>query len=159
MVFRVFIFIFLFRTNAQKEHLGGNNFCHCYGIFFGSVVLNVTWSQLCSKFFLNNYEAYWQQHLTDNLPLKILRKWIKIGANWLWINLRAKHTFNKILSWLNIMKGKLTKVSGKLSVAQKSKPVHQITLRRNRRWHFTYCCMVLFLSKNLAFKFNLMLIK
>ena len=42
------------------------------------------------------------------------------------------HTFkplNKILSWLHIMKQKLTKLQGKLSVAQKSKPALRRTLQ------------------------------
>ena len=34
MIFRVFIFIFLFRTNDKKGHLNENDFRHCYGIFF-----------------------------------------------------------------------------------------------------------------------------
>ena len=37
------------------------------------------------------------------------------------INISGKHTLNKILSWLHIIKRKLTKLHGKLSVAQKSK--------------------------------------
>ena len=31
-------------------------------IFFESGILNVTWSQLCSKSLLSSYEAHWQQH-------------------------------------------------------------------------------------------------
>ena len=30
--------------------------------FFSSGILKVTWSQLCSKFLPNNYEAHWKQH-------------------------------------------------------------------------------------------------
>ena len=36
----------------------------------------------------------------------------------IWVNVRAKHTFSKVLCWLNIMKQILTKVPGKSSVAQ-----------------------------------------
>ena len=31
-------------------------------IFFESGILKVTWSQICSKSLLSNYEAHWQQH-------------------------------------------------------------------------------------------------
>ena len=31
-----------------------------------------TWSQRCSKFSINNYEAPWQRHLKDTLQLKTL---------------------------------------------------------------------------------------
>ena len=44
-------------------------------------VLKVTWYQLCSKSFLDNYEAHWQRHLKDTLQMKILRTWININAN------------------------------------------------------------------------------
>ena len=88
--------------------------------------------------FINNYEAHLKRHLRETLHLRILRKCINLRANWLWINIRAKHTFNKILSWLNTMKQKLTKVPGKYSFAQKSKPVLWRTLHQNRRWHFTF---------------------
>ena len=37
-----------------------------------------TWSELCSKFFLNNYKKTWQKHLKDTIQLKILRTWIII---------------------------------------------------------------------------------
>ena len=41
-VFRVFIFIFLFKTNGKKNHLNENGLCHCYGIFSESTILKVT---------------------------------------------------------------------------------------------------------------------
>ena len=49
-------------------------------IFFRKFHSESTWSQLCSKFFLNNYEAPWQWHLKDTLQLKILRTWINISV-------------------------------------------------------------------------------
>ena len=70
----------MFRTNGKNEHLDEKNFHYNYRNFFDSAVLRVTWSQLCSKFFLNNYEAHWQWHLIHALQLKILRKWINIRA-------------------------------------------------------------------------------
>ena len=42
---RIFIFIFLFRTNRKKEHLDGNNFRDGYGNYFESAILKVTWYQ------------------------------------------------------------------------------------------------------------------
>ena len=80
--YSVFTFFnFLFRGNGKKEHLNENDFRHGYGNWFRSAVLKVTWFQLCSKFFLNNYEAHWQRHLKDTLQLKILRTWINIHTN------------------------------------------------------------------------------
>ena len=37
-----------------------------------------TWSQRCSKFSINNYEAPWQRHLKDTLQLKIL--WTSVSS-------------------------------------------------------------------------------
>ena len=45
MVFRIFIFIFLFRANGKKEYLDENDFCHGYGNYFESAILKVTWYQ------------------------------------------------------------------------------------------------------------------
>ena len=55
-------FYFLFRTNVRKRYLDESDFHHCYGNFLESVILKVTWSHLCSKFLLNNYEAHWQEY-------------------------------------------------------------------------------------------------
>ena len=73
---------FLFRNNVWREQLDKNNFCHCYSFFylfiyfFWKCYSESTWLQLRSEFFLNNYEALWQQHLKDTLQLKILRTWM-----------------------------------------------------------------------------------
>ena len=45
MVFCVFIFIFLFRTNGKKEHLDEYDFRHGYDDNFESVILKVSWYQ------------------------------------------------------------------------------------------------------------------
>ena len=45
MFYRVFVFIFLFRTNCKKEHLDENDFRHGYGNHFESAVLKVIWYQ------------------------------------------------------------------------------------------------------------------
>ena len=71
-------------------------------------VLKVTWYQLCSKCFLDNYEAHWQRHLKDTLQMKILRTWINIHAN---------SFFGKYHEMI------MTMVPWKLSVAKKSEPV------------------------------------
>ena len=42
MVFRVFIFIFMFRTNGKKVYLDEKNFRHCFVNFFESAILKVT---------------------------------------------------------------------------------------------------------------------
>ena len=40
--------------------------------FFRKYYSQSTWSQWCSKFSINNYEAPWQRHLKDTLQLKTL---------------------------------------------------------------------------------------
>ena len=42
MVFRAFIFIFLFRANVKKEHLDENDFRHCCGNYLRRAILKVT---------------------------------------------------------------------------------------------------------------------
>ena len=135
VVFFISIFVFLFRTDGQKERLDESNFRHCYGKFFESDVLKVSCSQLCSKFFLNNNKAHWQRDLRDILQLKIMRKWISISANRSWINICAKHAVNKILSWLRMMKQKLTE---KIQYSE----VHCTKIEDDTS---TYYCMLLFL--------------
>ena len=65
---------FLFRTHGKKNTWMRTK-------FFESAIKKVTWYQLCSKFFINIYEAHWQRHLKDILKLKILQQWINIRAN------------------------------------------------------------------------------
>ena len=60
-------------------------------------------------FFLENYETHYQRHLRGTLQLKILRKWINIGANSFLVKI--------------IMKRKLTEMPGKQSVASNSKNI------------------------------------
>ena len=75
-----FQFYFLCKNNGKREQLHENDFRRSYGNFFWRCHSESTWSQLCSKFFLNNYEAPWQRHLKDTFQLKILRTWINIGV-------------------------------------------------------------------------------
>lgn len=102
-----------------------------------------------SKFFLNNNKAHWQRDLRDILQLKIMRKWIRISANRSWINICAKHTVNKILSWLRMMKQKLTE---KLQYSE----VHCTKIEDDTS---TYYCMLLSSQTNLVFKTNLVSVK
>ena len=81
VVFRVFIFIFLFRTNGKKEHLDENNFLHYYGNFFEGAIGKVALSQPCFNFFLNNYDAHSQRHLKNTLQSKTLQTSINIRDN------------------------------------------------------------------------------
>ena len=76
-----FHFYFLFRNNGKREQLDGNGFCRCYGNCFQKVSFwKYLITSICSRFFLNNYEAPWQQDLKDTLQLKILRTWINMGV-------------------------------------------------------------------------------
>ena len=59
------LLFFLFRSDGKKECLDENTFRHGYGNHFKTAVLKVTWFQLCSKFFLNNYEVHCKWHLKD----------------------------------------------------------------------------------------------
>ena len=63
-------FYFLFRTNGKKEHLDESNFRHCYGIFFKSAILEVTWSQSSLSRVARHID---NSILEDILQLKILR--------------------------------------------------------------------------------------
>ena len=143
------VFIFGLEPKVRKNTWMKTNFVTVMVFFFKSTVLKITWSQLFSGSFLNNYKAHWQQHLKSTLQWKILRKWIKICANPSWINILAKDTFNKILSRLSIMKQYLTKVPLKLSVVQKFKLVLQKALHQNQKFSFFF--IFLFLSNNPRF--------
>ena len=97
-------------------------------LFFESVILKVTWSRLCLKFVLNNYEPLRQHPFKRHPTVEDFTDRINIRA---------------ILSLAIIMKQKSTKVPEKLSVAQKFKPSLRRTLHQNKRWHFTYFYMLL----------------
>ena len=81
MVFRVFIIVFYLETKVRENNCMGTTPVAVMVIFFRGCHFESTWSQLCSKFFVNNYEAPWQRHLKHNLYLKILRTWISIGVD------------------------------------------------------------------------------
>ena len=122
---------FHFWINDTKGHLNDNDWCHFW--FFESAIRKIAWSQLRLKFVLNNFEAHWQQHTGRHLTVE----------DW------STHVL--ILSWVKIMRRKLTKVAGKLSVGQKSQPARPRALHQNRRWYFTYFCILPFLSNEPSF--------
>ena len=136
MVFHIFIFIFLVRTNGKKEHLDANDFHHSYGNYFESAIMKVTWYQLCSKFFLNIYKGHWQWHLKDTLQLKTLQQCNNIRTNSSW-QISWNKNGRRCLENYQLYKS--------LSLLYEE--------------HFTYYCILLFFSKNLVFKFNLILIQ
>ena len=70
-----FHFCYLFRNNYKRDQVDKTDFRRCCGNFFRMFYSKSTWS-LYSKFFRNNYDAPWQQHLKDTLWLKLLRTWI-----------------------------------------------------------------------------------
>ena len=78
------------------------------------------------------------------------------GSTYMLLLLLLLHLLCIILSWLNIMKWKWSKVPWKLLVAQKSEPVLWRTLHQK-----ISLIIVLFLASeiNLVFKFNLVLIE
>ena len=87
MVFHVFIFIFLFRSNGKSN------------IWIRTIIVTVMgiiskmpfWKLLDISFkFLNNYEASWQRHLKDTLQLKTLRTWINVRINFFFDKYKTK---------------------------------------------------------------------
>ena len=78
MTFCVSIFFFLlFKNNVIREQLDENSFRRCYD-YFRKYHSENTWSQLFSRFFINNYDATWQQRLKDILQLNIL--WTSVSS-------------------------------------------------------------------------------
>ena len=74
----VFSFLFfLFKNKVTREQLDENDFRCCY-FFSRKYHFESTWSQVRSKFFINNHESTWQQHLKDTLQLNIL--WTSVSS-------------------------------------------------------------------------------
>ena len=72
--FRIFPrvhFYFLFRTNTRNDTWMRMTSL-TVGNFFESTTMQVTWSQLCWKFLLNNYKAHCQQYFERNTTIKDL---------------------------------------------------------------------------------------
>ena len=71
LVFHVFIFIFC--LEVRKRYLDESDFRHCYGNFFVSAILKVTFSTIARH--IDN------SILKNTRELPILQTWINIGAN------------------------------------------------------------------------------
>ena len=70
----LFPFLFFLFRYVIREQLDENDFRRCF--FPRKYHSESTWSQLCSKFFINNHKSTWQQHLKDTLQLNILWTWV-----------------------------------------------------------------------------------
>ena len=65
----VFSFLFFCLETTVKKLLDENDFRHGFGNYFESAILKVTCYQLCSKLFLNNYEAHLERCFKYTLQL------------------------------------------------------------------------------------------
>ena len=142
-VFMVFhIFIFLFRTTVKKKHSNESDLPHSYGNNFETAILKVTWYQLYSNFFINNYEVHWQWHLKDILKLKILGTWINICANF-FLDIKYHET-------------RMSKSAWEVITWTKS----ELDLRRTLHQDNPLVITFFFFSRtNLVLKFNLVLMR
>ena len=120
MVFCVFIFTFSFRLNGNKGQLDERDFRLYYGNFFWKYLSERYLVAAIFKLLSTITRHIGNSILKDTLLLKILWTWVYVHAN------------SFIKTSVNIMKGKSTKKPGKLSVAQKSKPV----IWRSLQYHF-----------------------
>ena len=77
---RISCYYFCLEPAVRKDTLMRTTSVTVTIIFFESGIEKVTWSQLCSEFLLNKYEAHWQQHFEGTLQFFILRTWINIRA-------------------------------------------------------------------------------
>ena len=59
---RVYCYYFYLEPTIRKDTLMRKVSVTAMVTFFESGILKVTWSQLCSKYLLKKYEAYWQHH-------------------------------------------------------------------------------------------------
>ena len=127
-MFSFFIFIFLFRSNGKKEHL-----VRTISVRVMIIISEVPFWSTFSKFFLNNYEGHWQQHLKDTLQLKILRTWINIHINFF------------LGKYLEMKMGE-----GALEIISCTK-IRACSLKNIAPEHFTYYYILLCLSNKPSF--------
>ena len=125
MPWNCFYFHFLFRTDGKRKS-GWERLPSLLWYFIRKYQSETTWSQLCLKFFYNNWEAFGRQQL------KILQTWIDIGTN---------HFLSKFLE---------TKIDESvwkiIYIITRTCSSKNITPR-----HFTCCFMLLFLSNKPSF--------
>ena len=117
---RVYCYYFCLELTVRKDTWVRTTCVTVMVIFVESGILKVTWSQLCSKYLLNNYEPHWQQHFEVYPTVLYLRTRI---------NMRAK-SFNK--TSVNVTEAKINEGARKRSVAQKFKRALGRTLDQNR---------------------------
>ena len=59
---RVYCYYFWLEPTVRKDTCMTTTSVTVILFFFKSDILKVSWSQLCLKFLLNNYQAHWKQH-------------------------------------------------------------------------------------------------
>ena len=59
---RVHRYYFCLESTVRKDTWMRTTSINVIVILFESSMLNVTWSQLCSKFLLKNYKPHWKRH-------------------------------------------------------------------------------------------------
>ena len=116
VVFRVFTFIFLFRTNVKK-----NTWIRTTFVIVMVIFSNVPFRKLFD-------------HCYDLTSFSIITSYINHGIwktpySWRFYRHRSTHVI--LLPWVNIIKRKSTKVPGKLSFAQKYEPALRRTLHKD----------------------------
>ena len=139
MIFCVLIFIFLFRTNGKRT-AAWERLRHYYSIFFESTIL-----KLLDYSYVQISFATIKRHFGNGiwdyaLQMKILQTWNSIATNYfLSILLETKIDESACKIIYMIIRGCSSK-----NIAPR---------------HFTYYCMLLFLSNNLVLKFNIVLFR
>ena len=140
-----FCVLFLCLEQTVKK----NTWLRTTSITFMINFLEVPFWKLLDYSYVQSSSSTITRHIGNSIWLftvEYYTEWINIHASQSWINMHAKHTFNKILSGLFIMKQKLTKVWENYQL-HNNRSLHfeeHYTNIKNRRWHFTYYCMVLF---------------
>ena len=117
------LLLFLFRTSVRKDTWMRTASVIVTVIFFENVILNINWSQLCSKSLLHSYEAHWQQHFEWYTTLVYFT---------IMINMRAK---SFIKTSLNVTEMRIDEGAWKKIVTQS---MHLKEHFPKQKPHFTY---------------------
>ena len=124
---QVFLFYFVLEPTVRKQ-LDENDSCHCYGIFFRKCHSETTWSSYVQISVATTTRHFENGIWIDILQLKISRIWITIWTNF----------FSSKYLQIKIGGGAWKMITYTIIRACSSK---NITPK-----HFTYYCMLLFLS-------------
>ena len=116
---------FLFRTNG-KITTDENDFRHYYSIF-QSIILKLLYHSYVQSSFVTIRMHFDNSIWNYTLQLKILRTWISVGTNY-------------FLS--NFLEIKIDESAWKIIYTI----IRAGSSKNIAPWHFTYCCMLLFLS-------------